>query len=100
MKRIQKIVIGSLMALFVIFIGSVDIGESQKSNSDQPPGESFPDREVKQVPGSKIVFEEDFFDFGQIPYNRKVTHIFRFQNAGTSPLLLARRASSKPIEGC
>ncbi len=100
MKKEQKMMMGFLMALLVIFISSVDIAVAQKSHSDHPKGKSCPHQEVKPVQGSKILFVEDSFDFGQIPYNRKVTHIFRFQNAGTSPLLLARHVLSKPIEGC
>ncbi len=101
MKRKQKMVMGFLMALLVIFIGSVNIATAKKSRrSKHPSGKSCAHQKVKQVQGSKIVFLEDSFDFGQIPYNRKVTHIFRFKNAGTSPLLLARHILSKAIEGC
>ncbi len=100
MKRKQKMVMGFLMPLLVIFIGSVDIAAPKKRHGDHPSGKSCAHQEVKQVQGSKIVFLEDSFDFGQIPYNRKVTHIFRFKNAGTSPLLLAQHVLSKPIEGC
>ncbi len=100
MKRKQKMVMGFLMALLVILTSSVDIATAKKRHGDHPPGKSCAHQEVKQVQGSKIVFVEDSFDFGQIPYNRKVTHIFRFKNAGTSPLLLAQHILSKPIEGC
>ncbi len=101
MKRKQKIELGILMALLlIIFLSFVDIMKPEQSHGNDPSGKSDPQGEVKQVPGSKIVFAEDSFDFGQIPYNRKVTHIFHFQNAGTSPLLLARKVSSTPVEGC
>jgi hypothetical protein len=100
MKREQKIVMGFLMAFLIIFISSVDIAVAQKSHGNHPEGKSCPLEDVKPVQGSKLLFVEDSFDFGQIPYNRKVTHIFGFQNAGTSPLLLARHVSSKAIEGC
>jgi hypothetical protein len=100
MKWKQKIVMGFLMAILIIFISFIDIATAQKSHGNHPKGKSCPYEDVKPVQGSKILFVEDSFDFGQIPYNRKVTHIFRFQNKGTSPLLLARHASSKAIEGC
>ena len=100
MKRKQKMVMGFLMPLVVILTSSVDIATAKKSHGKHPSGKSCAHQEVKQVQGSKIVFLEDSFDFGQIPYNRKVTHIFRFKNAGTSPLLLAQHILSKAIEGC
>ncbi len=100
MKRKQEMVMGFLMTLLVILTSSVDIAAAKKRHGDHPSGKSCAQQEVKQVQGSKIVFVEDSFDFGQIPYNRKVTHIFRFKNAGTSPLLLAQHILSKAIEGC
>ncbi len=100
MKKKQRIVMGFLIVFLVIFINSVDIATAQKTHSRPPSGESPPDEEIKTVPGSKIVFFADSFDFGQIPENRRVTHIFRFKNTGTAPLLLARDLKSKPIEGC
>ena len=100
MKTKQKLVASFLLALFVILIGSVDIVTAKKPHGKHPSGKSCAHQEVKQVQGSKIVFVEDSFDFGQIPYDRKVTHIFRFKNAGTSPFLLAQHILSKAIEGC
>lgn len=100
MKRKQKIEMGFLMTLFIILIYSVGIMTSNLSHDNDTPEKTVSQVEVKQVPGSKIVFAEDSFDFGQIPYNRKVTHTFQFQSAGNSPLLLAKEASSKPVEGC
>ena len=100
MKTKQKLVASFLMALLVILTSSVDIATAKESQGSHPSGKSCAHQEVKQAQGSKIVFIEDSFDFGQIPYDRKVTHIFRFKNAGTSPLLLARHILSKAIEGC
>lgn len=96
MKSKRKTAMGFLMAFVVIFIGSADIVRAQNSSSEHSPG----GQALKPVQGSKIVFEEDEFDFGQIPYNRKVTHTFRFRNPGTSPLMLARNAMSIPVVGC
>jgi hypothetical protein len=84
----------------LLFISTWDLARAERSPGNDPAGESCPFQEVKEVQGSKIVFFEDSFDFGQIPVNRKVTHIFHFQNIGTEPLLLARHVKSKPIEGC
>jgi hypothetical protein len=99
-KKKQEIVKGFLIVFLVIFINSVAIATAQKTHTPPPSGESPPDEEIKAVPGSKIVFFADSFDFGQIPENRRVTHIFRFKNTGTAPLLVARYLKSKPIEGC
>jgi hypothetical protein len=99
-KRKQRIMKGFLIVFLAIFINSVDIATAQKTHNRNPSEESQPQEEVQKVPGSKIVFFADSFDFGQIPENRRVTHIFRFKNTGTAPLLLARDLKSKPIEGC
>jgi hypothetical protein len=101
MRWKQQMGVSSLMALLVILLGYIDVSAEQKSLGKNPGGKSCPhQKEVKKVPGSKIAFMEDSVDFGQIPYDRKVTHTFHFKNEGTSPLLLSRHASSKVIEGC
>jgi len=99
-KKKQKIVKGFIIVFLVIFINSVAIATAQKTHNRNPSEESPPQEEVKRVPGSKIVFFADSFDFGQIPENRRVTHIFHFKNTGRAPLLVARDLKSKPIEGC
>ena len=100
MKKKKRFVMGFFIVFLVISINSVDIVTAQKTHRGHPPGESRPQEEIKKVPGSKIVFLENSFDFGQIPVDRRVTHIFHFKNTGTAPLLLARDLKSKPIEGC
>ena len=100
MERNQGIVKGFIIALLAMFISTVNMASARESHRNHPSRESSSLEEVAQVPGSKIVFQEDSFDFGQIPYSRKVAHIFHFQNAGTSPLLIAQHLKSKPIEGC
>jgi hypothetical protein len=81
------------MSLFDISMA----GDAQRHGSGEG---SCPHEQTKQIPGSKIVFHEDSHDFGQIPYNRRVTHIFRFRNTGTEPLMLAKHLRSKVKEGC
>ncbi len=61
---------------------------------------SCPHEQTKQIPGSKISFYEDSHDFGQIPYNRRVTYIFRFRNTGAETLMVAKHLRSKVKEGC
>ena len=100
MKRKEQLIIGSVLA-FLLLVGSLlAMALAESSQTRDHTEKSCPHQEVKQVPGSQIVFQEDAFDFGQIPTARKVTHIFRFQNVGTTPLLLAQHVESKPIEGC
>ncbi len=100
MQRTMKTIAGSLAVFLLFFISALDAARAESTKKDDPSGESHPYPDVKEVQGSKIVFFEDTFDFGRIPENRRVTHTFRFKNAGTSPLLLARHVKSKPIEGC
>lgn len=100
MKRKGKLMVGSLVAFMLFLASSFDIPMAKEPQGSALSGKSCPHQEVKEVQGSKIVFLEDSFDFGQIPTDRKVTHIFRFQNTGTEPLLLAEHVKSKPIEGC
>jgi hypothetical protein len=100
MKRAGKLMVSSLVVFVLILASSFDIAMAKKPQESDLSGKSCPHQEVKEVQGSKIVFQEDSFDFGQIPTDRKVTHIFRFQNTGTEPLLLAKHVKSKPIEGC
>ena len=41
------------------------------------------------VNGSKIVFKESKFDFGDITQGDQVEHVFEFENAGNEPLILS-----------
>jgi hypothetical protein len=100
MKRKGNLMLSSFVVLILLVTGSFDLAIAKNPQTSDPSGASCPYQDVKEVQGSKIVFQEDAFDFGQIPTNRKVTHIFRFQNVGTAPLLLAPHVKSKPIEGC
>ncbi|MEE9611481.1 MAG: DUF1573 domain-containing protein [Desulfatiglandales bacterium] len=101
MRWKQKMAVSFLMFLLVVLFGYIDVSAAQKSRSKNPQGKSCPhNQEVKKIQGSKIAFMEDSFDFGPIPYNRKVTHTFHFKNEGTATLLLTKHAMSKVIEGC
>ncbi len=101
MRWKEKMARGSLVALLVILLGSIATAAEQKSPNKSPHGKTCAHQhEVKKVPGSKIAFMEDSVDFGQIPYDRKVTHTFHFKNEGTSPLSLATHVSSKVLKGC
>ncbi len=46
---------------------------------------------------AKMTFEEKTFDFGTVEEGEKVTHIFKFTNTGTVPLLIG---SARSTCGC
>lgn len=46
-------------------------------------------QEEAAVSGSRIVFVEDAFDFGDIQQGDKVAHTFEFENSGDEPLILS-----------
>lgn len=86
--------------IFLFLLGALTDPAMAGKAGHGGPGKTCPYKEVKPVDGSKILFEEDVVDFGQLPYARKVTHLFRFKNVGSAPLLLAPHVTSKVIEGC
>ena len=43
---------------------------------------------------AKLVFEESFFDFGEIPQGEVVYHKFKFKNTGNKPLLISNARST------
>ena len=100
MKQKGKLMLSFFVAFIFLVTGSLDLAMAEKSQPSDPSEASCPYQDVKEVQGSKIVFQEDAFVFGQIPTNRKVTHVFPFRNEGTAPLLIAPHVKSKPIEGC
>lgn len=101
MIRKPKAVVEGFVVISFLLLSLSDVASSAEgSPKNAVKGGSCPHMEVASVPGSKILFEEDSIDFGQIPYNRKVTHVFRFQNVGAAPLSLASHVKSKVIEGC
>ncbi len=100
MRWKQKMGVVFFMALLVILFGNIDLAMTQKSLTKNAYGKSSAQKKVKKVRGSKIVFFEKSIDFGKIPYNRKVTHIFRFKNEGTATLLIAKKVKHRVLEGC
>lgn len=49
------------------------------------------------ISSSKIMFEEEFHDFGKIPQGPQVEYSFKFTNKGKSPLIIER---VQPSCGC
>jgi hypothetical protein len=91
---------GSFLLVSSFFLSSFDIALAQKSQKKAPKSGNSRKEVVKPIRGSRILFQEDAVDFGEIPYDRRVTHIFKFKNIGTAPLSVAKHATSKVIEGC
>jgi hypothetical protein len=100
MKRKGTLAMSFLLSFLLVLASPFYTAAAQSPPGSGHTGKSCPHSEVKEVQGSEITLLEDSFDFGQIPVNRKVTHIFHFKNTGTAPLLLAQHVKSKPIEGC
>jgi hypothetical protein len=46
------------------------------------------------IGGPVITFTEKAHDFGDVKQGNKVTHIFRFKNSGTAPLIISNIISS------
>ncbi len=49
------------------------------------------------VSSSKLLFEEDFHDFGTVPQGPQIEYSFKFTNKGKSPLIIDR---VQPSCGC
>ncbi len=57
---------------------------------DEAPVEEKKVITLTPVGQSKIVFEETEFDFGAINQGETVTHVFKFVNEGSAPLVISR----------
>lgn len=49
--------------------------------------------------GARIAFETESVDFGQVPLDKEVRHIFKFKNVGSDTLTL-RDVRVRLVEGC
>jgi len=47
-------------------------------------------QQVSAMPKTTMQFYETKYDFGTIPSDKPVTHIFRLKNTGQNPLMIAR----------
>ncbi len=74
-------------------------GEETKAQEMRPKGNASnadiirnpisADRQDDTVNLPRLHFEHTTFDFGEIPDNRIVTHVFAFENTGKTPLLIS-----------
>ena len=53
--------------------------------------------EVPTGPTTEMAFEESEFDFGTVTEGEKVSHVYKFKNTGSEPLILS---SAKGTCGC
>ena len=96
-----------IIAIFLIvgcgiFVLGLVLGEPfipVKVGRGESPGSSPDFTEPSFTEGPSITFDEELFDFGKVPYDKKLQHVFRFRNVGSSPLVL-ERPTVKAIEGC
>ncbi len=74
--------------------------DASNTFTTQAPDEKPAGQQAEQVPAgptTTIEFEETTFDFGTIKQGDKVTHIFKFRNAGNEPLIIS---NAKATCGC
>jgi len=83
------------LILFVLVVFSAcnnNGSQKQKANIDSPTQQTV----EGEAPG-KIVFEEDFHDFGKLEAGEIVSYTFKFKNEGKSTLLVKQ---VRPSCGC
>ena len=49
---------------------------------------AYAQEESENKPGPRITFKETTHDFGEITQGDQVEHVFKFENTGTTPLIL------------
>ncbi|MEM9325799.1 MAG: DUF1573 domain-containing protein [Bacteroidota bacterium] len=69
-----------LAVVGAFLLTSSAIAQSEAVTADTP---------LQTEAGSRIVFAEDAFDFGDIAQGDRVEHVFEFENAGNQPLILS-----------
>jgi len=71
--------------------------ENQKKENENSDVQTSNNGEGTETKLTKIEFEKDNHDFGIIKEGEKVTHVFKFKNVGTEPLVIK---NVKPACGC
>jgi len=52
------------------------------------------------VQGPRLVFDEEYYDFGLVPFERWVQRVFRFRNAGNETLVVDVPDYAELLDGC
>ena len=94
MKLIEFILCGMILVLFACDQKNVASEELSTDIVNNPVSASG-DETSEELP--KIIFENNTFDFGEIIQGEKVTHSFKFTNAGNTDLIVT---SAKGTCGC
>jgi len=50
--------------------------------------------------GPRLILEETFYDFGDVPLNEYVEHNFVYRNVGDQPLIIQGEPKIDLVEGC
>jgi len=82
-----------LAVLLLIFLISVSFPNAQTEQVDEGKKEII----VNPASKARILFLEDYYDFGSIPLNAVVVHDFPIKNIGTDTLVIT---AVKPTCGC
>lgn len=69
-----------------IVAAALAVASPAMAQTTPPPAPS----EAAPEPQGKIVFEETSKDFGEINQGDKVSHTFKFRNAGTAPVIITK----------
>ncbi len=79
--------------LFVILLAAATL--TACNNSEKAAENTTADTTgVAKADPSAIKFAEESFDFGKVTDGDKVTHIFKFSNTGTQPLIISNASAS------
>ncbi len=92
---------------FLVFTGCQKVSEQpnnpsllhadKQENTEMKANEEQNSKEEENSKLTKIEFEKDNHDFGIIKEGEKVSHVFKFKNVGTEPLVIK---NVKPACGC
>ncbi len=79
--------------LFVILLTAATL--SACNNSEKAADTTSADSAgVAKADPAIIKFNEESFDFGKVTEGEKVTHVFKFYNASTQPLIISNASAS------
>lgn len=83
------------LPLIGVILATVLAGCASESNNTGKAGQGTP----LPYAQARIVFDDDYVDFGRVPFDLVVERSFRFKNMGNSPLIL-QRVAVETKEGC
>lgn len=70
------------------------VDQSIIESSDSSSADKAAETAAETQAATKISFEENQFDFGKINKGEMVTHVFKFKNSGTAPLIIVDAKAS------